>query len=78
MYDQVVNGFQPLIELAQAFSYPLAFFMFIVCGCSYIIGNEMQAKKMAKCATIGYIIVQFAPAIMRILHNATTGLGAIK
>lgn len=78
MFEQIVKGFQPLIELAQAVSYPLAFFMFIVCGCQYIIGNEMQAKKIAKCAVIGYIICQFAPSIMMILHNATTGLAAIK
>jgi hypothetical protein len=43
-----------------------------------MIGNEMQAKRMAKCVTVGYIIVQFAPAIMRILHNATAGLGVIR
>lgn len=78
MFEHVYQGFQPLIELAQGFSYPLAFFMFIVCGCQYMVGNEMQAKKIAKCVTVGYIIVQFAPAIMRILHNATAGLGAIK
>ena len=78
MFNQVVNGFMPLIELAQAISYPLAFFMFIVCGCQYIVGNELQAKKIAKCATIGYVIVQMCPSIMNIIHNATAGLGAIR
>jgi hypothetical protein len=78
MFEQVANGFQPLIDLASAASYPLGLFMFIVCGCQYMIGNELQAKKAAKCAVIGYIIVQMAPGIMRIIHNATIGLGTIK
>jgi hypothetical protein len=49
--------------------------MFIAAGCMYIVGNEIQAKKMIKTTVIGYVIVQIAPALMLILHNATKNLG---
>lgn len=78
MFETVVKGFQPLIELAQAVSYPLTFFMMVVGGCQYIIGNEVIAKKIMKCAVTGYILVQIVPSLMQIVHSATKGMSMMK
>lgn len=78
MFEQVVRGFAPLIELAQAASYPLCFFMLVVGGCQMIIGNELAAKKVVKSAVLGYIMVQLVPSLMQIVHNATKGMAVIK
>ena len=74
MFEKVVKGFDPIIDLVSAASYPLLIFMFIATGCMYMTGNEILAKKMAKNATIGYIIVQFAKPLAIMIHEATKGL----
>jgi hypothetical protein len=78
LFEKVFQAFTPLIDLAQAAAYPLLMFMFIASGCTYMTGNEISAKKMAKCAVIGYVMVQFAPNLARIIHEAGKGMAAIK
>ncbi|WP_339167127.1 TrbC/VirB2 family protein [Brevibacillus sp. FSL L8-0520] len=65
--DRIVSAFNPLIELVQGVSYPVAFLM--ICGSFLLImvGQRSKGLAMLKWASVGYIGLQFAPAIMQIL-----------
>lgn len=65
--DKIINAFQPIIELAQGIAYPIAFLM--VCGSFLLvmIGQRSKGLQMLKWAAVGYLGMQFAPAIMQIL-----------
>ncbi|EMT54694.1 hypothetical protein I532_03780 [Brevibacillus borstelensis AK1] len=65
--DRIIRAFDPLIEVAQGVSYPVAFLM--ICGGFLLIMVGQRSKGLAflKWAAIGYVGMQFAPAIMQIL-----------
>jgi hypothetical protein len=63
----IIKAFNPLIELAQGISYPVAFLM-ITCGFLLIMtGQKSRGLQMMKYAGLGYIGMQLAPALMNIL-----------
>jgi formate/nitrite transporter FocA (FNT family) len=65
--DKIIRAFDPIIQLVQGLSYPVGFIM-ITAGCLVIMtGNKQKGLNMIKWAAIGYIGMQFAPAIMTIL-----------
>ncbi|GAB6875546.1 hypothetical protein [Thermaerobacter litoralis] len=65
--DMVMRAFDPLINLVQALSYPLCFLL-LSAGCLLIMaGYRARGLDMIRWAAVGYILVQLAPAIMRVL-----------
>lgn len=71
---RVANAFEPLVDLAQGVSYPLALVM-IIGGCLFImIGNKDKGFSMIQMAGIGYILCQIAPLIMGLLVDIASAL----
>ncbi|UMZ35523.1 hypothetical protein [Priestia megaterium] len=70
---KVIDAFNPLTELVQGLSYPLAFLAFSAAGIYWLLGNRPKALEMMQGATIGYIIVQLSPMLMRLLVSVTAG-----
>ncbi|MDP1383060.1 hypothetical protein Q8G31_23760 [Priestia megaterium] len=71
--QKVISAFDPLTELVKGLSYPLAFLAFSAAGIYWLIGNRPKAVEMMQGATIGYIIVQLSPMLMRLLVSVTAG-----
>lgn len=71
---RVANAFEPLVDLAQGVSYPLALVM-IIGGCLFImVGNKDKGFSMIQAAGIGYILCQIAPLIMGLLVDIASAL----
>lgn len=64
---KVLHAFDPLINLIQSLSYPIAGVM-IAGGCLFImVGNREKGMQMLQNAAIGYILVQLSPMILQLL-----------
>lgn len=70
MYDKVINAFNPLVDLIQALSYPIA--MIVVLGGSLciMIGSKEKGFGMMQAAGLGYVLVQLTPLVLKILVDA--------
>ncbi len=67
--DRVIVGLNPLIELVQAFAYPISFLM-MSAGCLVImVGNRSRGVGLIKWAAIGFIGMQLIPGVMQILMD---------
>jgi hypothetical protein len=65
--SKIVHAFDPLIDLVQALSYPIAGVM-IAGGCLFImVGNREKGMSMIQTAAIGYILVQLSPLFLDLL-----------
>lgn len=65
--DRIMRAFDPIIELIQSMSYPVAF-IFITGGCLLIMtGQKSRGFRMMKYAGIGYLAMQLVPGMMDIL-----------
>lgn len=65
--EKIAKAFDPVIELLQGISYPVAFIMM---GAGFLVlmtGNRQKGLNMIKWAAIGYIGMQFVPVLMNIL-----------
>ncbi|PHA02986.1 hypothetical protein COE51_01195 [Bacillus pseudomycoides] len=65
--DKIISAFDPLIQLVQGISYPLCF---LTLSCGFILimlGQKNKGVSLLKWSCLGYIGLQFAPAIMQIL-----------
>ncbi|WP_281998702.1 hypothetical protein [Priestia flexa] len=71
--QKVITAFNPLTELVKGLSYPLAFLAFSAAGIYWMLGNREKSVQMMQGATIGYIIVQLSPMLMRLLVSVTAG-----
>lgn len=67
--DKVEQGFQPLIDLARALAYPLAFVSIAIGICLIIIDQRQNGWRLIKTAITGYILMQWLPALMRIIRD---------
>lgn len=65
--DRIKDAFDPIIELVQGVSYPVCFLMLSGGMLLVMTGQKHRGIQMIKWAAIGYIGLQFAPAIMDIL-----------
>jgi hypothetical protein len=64
---KILHAFDPLIDLVQSLSYPIAGVM-IACGCLFImVGNRERGMQMLQNAAIGYILVQLSPMLLELL-----------
>lgn len=67
--SKIVGAFDPIIKLMQGLSYPVAFIMLTSGFLVLMTGNKQKGLNIIKWAAIGYVGMQFAPAIMQILVN---------
>jgi len=65
--QKTVNAFDPIIDLIQGLSYPVALIVMLSAGIIWMIGNQDRAMTMIQRAGFGYIIVQMAPMLMNII-----------
>jgi hypothetical protein len=67
--EKIMNAFQPIIDLCQGISYPLAFIMVSTGFLLMMVGQTSRGVKMLKWAGIGYIGLMFVPSIMAMLYE---------
>jgi len=65
--DKIVRAFDPIIDLSQGLAYPISFLMITGGFLLLMVGQRSKGLAMMKWAAVGYIGIQFAPAIMQIL-----------
>lgn len=65
--SRIQHAFDPIIDLVQGVSYPVCFLMLSGGMLLVMTGQKHRGIQMIKWAAIGYIGLQFAPAIMDIL-----------
>ncbi|QFG05361.1 hypothetical protein 031MP004_50 [Bacillus phage 031MP004] len=63
----IMKAFDPVIDLLQGISYPVCFIMLTGGFILVMIGQGHRGMRMIKWAAVGYVGLQFAPAIMEIL-----------
>jgi Type IV secretion system pilin len=70
----VAKAFNPIVELAQAIGDPLGFLF--LCGGFLVMmtGQRHKGIQIIKWTVIGYIGLQFAPALMGILKEVATAM----
>lgn len=61
------KAFAPVIDLAQACGYPLAFLMMTGGMLMMILGQRKRGIDMIKWAVLGYLGLQFVPVLMSII-----------
>jgi hypothetical protein len=72
---KIISAFNPIIQLIQGLSYPVGFIMLTAGFLVMMTGNRQKGLNMIKWAAIGYVGMQFAPAIMAILVEVGKALG---
>jgi hypothetical protein len=65
--ERIIEACDPVIQLIQGVSYPVAFIMICAGFLVIMTGNRQKGLTMIKWAALGYVGMQFAPAIMTIL-----------
>lgn len=80
--DVVLKAFSPIIDLVQGISYPVAFLMISGGFILIMTGQTSRGLHFIKWACLGYIGLQFAPALMQIVveigQNITAEVGKVK
>ncbi len=76
MSDMIVRAFDPIIDVVQGVSYPVCFLMIVGSFLLVMVGQKSKGIAMLKWAAIGFIGVQFAPAIMKILVGVGKAVSA--
>lgn len=70
IYTKVIEAFDPIIMMLQAFAYPIATLV-VLGGALYImIGNKEKGFGLMQGAGLGYILVQMTPLFLSILQNS--------
>lgn len=70
----VRDVFDPIIKILADFGVPLASIMFIVGGLMIMTGRKTKGMDIIKCATIGFLGLQFVPAMLKILASVGDAL----
>lgn len=73
---RIINGFQPLIELALGLAYPVAFLGFSLGFLLMMLGQRHKALQFVKWSAVGYIGMQFVPGMMKILVEVGKSVAA--
>ena len=76
MSDMIVRAFDPIIDVVQGVSYPVCFLLVVGSFLLVMIGQKSKGIAMLKWAAMGFIGVQFAPAIMQILVSVGKAVAA--
>jgi hypothetical protein len=73
--DKIIRACDPIIQLIQGVSYPVGFIMITAGFLVIMTGNKQKGLTIIKWAALGYIGMQFAPAIMAILVEVGRAMG---
>lgn len=65
--ERIIHAFDPIVEIVQGLSYPVGFIMITAGFLVIMTGNKQKGLHIIKWAALGYVGMQFAPAIMAIL-----------
>lgn len=65
--ERIIHAFDPIVQVVQGLSYPVGFIMITAGFLVIMTGNKQKGIHIIKWAALGYIGMQFAPAIMTIL-----------
>lgn len=65
--DKIIQAFQPITAIAQGVAHPLAFLMICYGMMLVMIGERNKGIDKIKWAMVGYLGIQYAPSIMKIL-----------
>jgi hypothetical protein len=71
--QSIITAFNPLTDMVQGLSHPITLLVFTTAGIFWLIGRKDKAVEMMQSGTIGYIIVQIAPMLMKMLVQVTAG-----
>lgn len=69
MFDKIVKAFDPIIQLIQAVSFPIAFVCIALAILMKMIGQKRKGLEIIKWAAIGYLLMQMLPGLMSVLHS---------
>jgi len=72
--EKIVAAFDPLVDLVQALSYPIASVMLATGALMFMINQKDRAITLIQNASIGYILMQLTPLFMKILIGLTASL----
>jgi hypothetical protein len=65
--EKIVEAFMPLVDMIQALSYPVALVMLTGGALLFMINQKDKGIGLIQNASIGYILVQLMPMMMRLL-----------
>lgn len=65
--SKIMDAFEPIIQLVQGVSYPIAFLMMSGGFVLIMTGQTARGTQMIKWACFGYLGLQFAPGLMEII-----------
>lgn len=74
-YEIMKEALNPIISMVQGSAYWIAYLWMLTGAVIIITGNRSKGLSMIKMAGIGYIVVQFVPAMMDIVHKAGQAAG---
>ena len=66
---KIMNAFDPIIQMVQGSAYPIGFIMMSGGFILIMMGQTTRGKSLIKWAILGYLGLQFAPAIMQIVAD---------
>lgn len=69
MFEKIVKAFDPIIQLLQSITYPLAFVCIALGVLTIMIGQKRRGLEIIKWAAVGYLLMQFLPGLMTILRT---------
>jgi hypothetical protein len=69
MFEKITRAFDPIIQLLQAVSYPIAFICAALAIILIMIGQKRRGLEIIKWAAIGYVLMQLLPGLMSILYS---------
>lgn len=71
--NKIISAFAPITDLVQGLAYPITFISLSYAGILFIMRRNEQAIQTLQGAAIGFIIVNMAPLLMRLLVSITAG-----
>ncbi|MEF7565976.1 hypothetical protein V4V35_23585 [Bacillus infantis] len=74
--EQIVEAFMPLVDMIQALSYPIALVMLTGGALMFMINQKDRGISLIQNASIGYILVQLMPIVMKLLVGIGTSVSA--
>lgn len=67
--DKIISAFDPILQLIQGLAYPVGMCMMCAGFLVIMTGNRSKGIALIKWSAVGYIGLQFAPALMTILAD---------
>ncbi|CEG31467.1 hypothetical protein [Peribacillus simplex] len=70
--QSIITAFNPLTDMVQGLAHPITLLAFTAAGLVWFI-DKPKATQMMQNATIGFVLVQIAPLLMKMLVQVTVG-----